>query len=100
MINYKKIVADYLREVADRIDGGNSNITEDEAMDIFHNIAHEALSKEQAASFLHISKSRFDTLIREGKLPKGNKRRGFKELMWYKDTLEAYRSKLEYSKKR
>jgi predicted DNA-binding transcriptional regulator AlpA len=36
---------------------------------------------------LGISRSKFDALIKEGKLPKGRKRRGFKELIWYKDEL-------------
>lgn len=76
-----------LREIADRIEGGNSEISERQAMDIMSVIAHESLSKEQACSLLMISRSEFDKRIREGKLPKGRKRRGFKELIWYKDEL-------------
>lgn len=80
-------VVKILREVADRIEGGNSEISERQAMDIMSVIAHEPLSKEQACSLLKISRSEFDKRIREGKLPKGRKRRGFKELLWYKDEL-------------
>jgi hypothetical protein len=34
--------------------------------------------------------------VREGKIPKGRKRKGFKELVWYKDELDtAIRKKPE-----
>jgi len=45
------------------------------------------LSKDEACSYLNLSRSRFDDLVREGKIPKGKKRQGFKELIWYKDEL-------------
>ena len=57
-------------------------------MDIMGIIAHESLSKEQACRHLNVSRSRFDDLIREKKLPKGRKVSGFKELRWYRDELE------------
>lgn len=89
MINFRKIVATYLREVADRIDVGNSEINEKEALRIMSIIAHEEMSKEQACSYLNLSRSRFDDLVRAQKLPKGKKRVGFKELRWYKDELDG-----------
>lgn len=91
MFDFRKLVATYLREAADRIDCGTSEIGETEAMDILKVIAHEPLSKEQACIFLNLSRSRFDDLVREGKLPKGRKRVGLKELSWWKDELEQCR---------
>jgi excisionase family DNA binding protein len=61
-------------------------------MDILKAISHEPLSKEQACSYMNLSRSRFDELIREKKLPKGRKRRGFKELVFYKDELDRYKT--------
>ena len=89
MFNFKKLVVKYLRDVADKIEGGTSEITETEATDILKVIAHEGVSKEQACQFMNISRSRFDDLVRERKLPKGKKRVGFKELCWWKDELEV-----------
>jgi predicted DNA-binding transcriptional regulator AlpA len=83
----KGLVVKYLREAAEKISSGNCEITEAEAMDILRIISHEALSKEQACSFLNLSRSRFDDLVRENKIPKGRKRRGYKELCWYRDEL-------------
>lgn len=83
----KKSIAKFLREIADKIDSGNCEMTEEEAMDVLSVISHEALSKDQACSYLRIKRSRFDELVREGKLPKGRKVRGYKELRWYKDEL-------------
>ena len=82
-----KIVVKELRNLADKIEANNTHLSEDEAMALLGTITHEALSKDQACSYLNISRSRFDDLVRDGKLPKGRKRRGFKELCWYKDEL-------------
>ena len=88
MLNIKRLVVRYLRDIADKIEAGNSELSESEAMDIMRVIAHESLSKEQACRHLNVSRSRFDDLIREKKLPKGRKVSGFKELRWYRDELE------------
>lgn len=53
-------------------------------------LTHKPLSKDQACSYLNMSRSKFDQLVKEGKLPKGRKRRGFKELVFYQDELTEY----------
>lgn len=83
----KQLLSKYLREIADKIDAGNCEITEGEAMELLSQISHEPLSKTQAYQELGISRAKFDQLVKEGKLPKGQKRLGFKELVWYKDEL-------------
>ena len=83
----KRIVTKLLRETADKIDSGNCELDEEQAMDIMSVLGHEVLSKDEACSYLNISRSRFDDLVREGKLPRGRKRIGFKELIFYKDEL-------------
>ena len=93
MFNFKKLLAKYLREIADSIDCGTSDVTEEEAIETLRFIAHDPLSKEQACRHLNLSRSRFDTLIREGVLPKGKKRTGFKEKIWYRDELDLCRKK-------
>ena len=92
MVNFKKLVVKYLREIAEKIDSGNSEISETEAMDILKLIAHKPLSKEQACHYLNLRRSRFDELVKEGKLPKGRKRVGLKELSWWQDELDLYRN--------
>lgn len=84
----RKAVTKVLRETADKIDSGNSELSEEQAMDIMSVLTHEVLSKDSACSYLNLSRSRFDDLVREGVAPKGKKRRGFKELIWYKDELQ------------
>lgn len=84
----KKAVANLLRETADKIDSSNCELNEEQAMDIMSVLSHEVLSKDEACSYLNISRSRFDDLVREGRIPKGRKRRGFKELIFYKDELD------------
>ena len=88
MFDFRKLVVKYLRDVADKIEVGTSEIGETEAMDILKVIAHRPMSKEQACNYLNLSRSRFDDLVREGKIPKGRKRVGLKELSWWEDELE------------
>lgn len=88
MFDIQKTVTRYLRDLADKIDAGTSEISETEAVEILGVIAHEVMSKEKACNYLNLSKSRFDDLIRAKKIPKGRKRVGFKELVWFKDELD------------
>lgn len=74
-----------LLNIVDDIDAGNSNIDEDEAIEIIKLLKESVrkdmpMSKYQAYTFLNISRATFDNLVREGKLPKGKKVAGFKEL--------------------
>ena len=75
------------------IDCDNTYLTEDEmsgVIDILKQYSRkdEPLSKYQAYTYLNISRAKFDNLVREGRLPKGQKVAGFKELRWYKRDLK------------
>ena len=85
----KRLVSKLLRETADKIDSGTCELSDTEAMDIISVLSHQVMSKEDACIYLNLSRSRFDDLVREGRLPKGKKRRGFKELCFWKDELDT-----------
>lgn len=74
------------------IDAGNSNIDEEEALKIVEMLKgmrkDNPMSKYQAYTYLGISRATFDNLVREGRLPKGKKIPGLKELIWYKKDLK------------
>ena len=84
----KKLLTKLLRDTANKIDAGTCELSDEEATQMLEVLSHIALSKEQACIQLNMSRSRFDDLVRQGKLPKGKKRVGFKELFWYKDELK------------
>ena len=88
MDSLKGLIIKYLRDVADKMEVGTSEVTSSQAIEILRVVAHESLSKEQACNYLNLSRSRFDDLVREKKLPKGRKEVGWKELRWYKDELD------------
>ena len=77
--------------IVNDIDAGNSNIDEEEAIQIAKVLKNmrkdNPMSKYQAYTYLGISRATFDNLVREGKLPKGKKIPGLKELIWYKKDL-------------
>ena len=88
-----KVIKLLLEKIVNDIDCGNSNITEDEAMDIIKIIKSytdktQRLSKYQACQKLNISRATFDNLVREGVIPRGEKVIGFKELFWEEKVLD------------
>lgn len=85
-----ELIARQLRLIADNIDSGNSTLTEAESielMDMLQRLNDPYISKYQACMFLGISRAKFDMLVQEGKLPRGKKRAGFKELAWKKSDI-------------
>ena len=81
------IIKRQLLQIVDNIDSGNSNISDDDQIEIINCLKKftekdNRLSKYQACRYLNISRATFDNYIREGKLPKGTKQPGFKELSW------------------
>lgn len=84
-----------LRKIDQDIDAGNSNLTEEETLEVVEILKEytrrdKPMSKYQAYTYLNISRATFDNLVSEGKLPKGAKIAGFKELFWYKRDLDKY----------
>lgn len=84
-----------LRKIDQDIDAGNSNLTEEEALEVVEILKEytrrdKPMSKYQAYTYLNISRATFDNLVSEEKLPKGVKVAGFKELFWYKRDLDTY----------
>ena len=75
-----------LLSVVDALDAGTSTYPdEEEAMELIDSInritnTKTRYSKYQACKYLHISRATFDNYVKDGKLPKGKKEQGFKEL--------------------
>lgn len=92
-----KLIATALRELADKFDAGTTNATESQCMDILSMVGHVRLSKEQAANYLNMPLNTFNMYISLGKIPKGRKEVGFKELTWYKDELNKVKYKNKQS---
>lgn len=91
-----QLVKKLMLELVDRIDKGNSNLTEDEctqAIELLSNFTRkdEGMSKYSACKYLKMSRSMFDNLVKEGKIPNGKHVIGFKEKRWYAKDLEVYR---------
>lgn len=90
-----KVIARMLRSIADKIDDGSISSNPEETMQVMETIKgfvdkEQRLSKYEACRYLNISRATFDNYVREGKLPKGQKQAGFKELSWsYKDLNNA-----------
>lgn len=95
-----KTIKELLLKIVDNIDSGNSNISEEEGIEIIGTIREltdktQRLSKYKACEYLNISRASFDNYVREGKLPKGKKESGFNELSWSKKELDEYLKKFK-----
>ena len=89
-----KLLRTILQKIITDIDSGNSNISESEEKEIcdfLTDITCPYISKYTACNLLHISRSTFDTYVKDGKLPKGIKRQGFKELVWKKSDILQFK---------
>jgi excisionase family DNA binding protein len=90
-----QIIRKLLVNIIDRIDSGNTNITEEEGLEVINylnkfNNKDEGISKYSACQYLNISRATFDNLVAEGKLPEGKHIQGFKEKRWYRKDLDDY----------
>ena len=93
-----KVIRNLLVKIINDIDAGNSNITENEAMELTKVLQSYTdktikMSKYQACQYLNVSRATFDNYVREGKLPRGKKEAGFKELFWVEKDLDEFKKK-------
>ena len=82
-----KLLAKYMRETADKLDAGNTYLSEQEQQEILAMLTHTAMSAEEVCIYLNCSRPTLTNYIRDGVVPKGRKLRGRKELVWFKDEL-------------
>lgn len=87
------IIKNQLRRIINDIDVGNSNLSEDDAVkviELLKTVTNKTakLSKCQACRYLNISRASFDNMVREGRIPRGKKEAGFKELFWFERDLD------------
>lgn len=93
-----KVIRNLLVKIINDIDAGNSNITENEAMELTKFLQSYTdktikMSKYQACQYLNVSRATFDNYVREGNLPRGKKEAGFKELFWVEKDLDEFKKK-------
>lgn len=83
-----KLLSSHLREIADKLDAGNTNITEEQAIDILSSISHIKLTKEEVCDEFGLSRATFDRYVLNGYIPRGVKEKHKTNLVWYKDEIE------------
>ena len=90
-----KVIRNLLQNIIQDIDAGNSNISENDAIEIVKALSEytrkdKGISKYSACKYLNISRATFDNYVREGKIPKGKHEIGFKEKFWLKKDLDKF----------
>lgn len=95
-----KVIRNLLTKIINNIDSGNSNITENEAIELAKILQSYTdktikMSKYQACQYLNMSRASFDNYVREGKLPRGKKEAGFKELFYIQKDLDEFKKRVK-----
>ena len=62
-MDLKSIVAQYLREAADKIENGSCSLNDTEIKYLVSHIMHEEMNKQEAADYLNMSTRTFDRYI-------------------------------------
>ena len=83
------IVRNALQQIIDDIDSGNSNISQEQQLQILDIINHKEFNRTEAAEYIGKSVSSFDNYIRKGLIPEGTKRRGSGKF-WNKTDLDKF----------
>ena len=85
-----------LAELIDRIDSGRCATTEEQnekflrCLEMFCGDKEKTYNKAEACRYLNMSRSKFDALRREGKIPQGRKKVGDVSRVWTKGELDGY----------
>lgn len=92
------VIRDLLQAIIDKIDAGNSHITEDQAVMIADMLKPYTLyepytTAAKAHTYLGINMKTFRNLIKTGELPKGIKEAGDSSLKWLKTDIINYSNK-------
>lgn len=92
-----KIIRSFLVQIINDIDTGNSNICEEDQnkiIDLLKEYTDKSryISKYAACQYLNVSRATFDNYVRDGKIPRGQHRIGFKELGWKIKDLENFKN--------
>jgi len=92
----RKEIGKLFIDTGNKIIAGNCVWNDEQMIEACNLIGHIPVSKEKAKIGLDMSRATFDNLVADGKLPKGRKESGFKELRWYVD--EIIQNKLNIRK--
>lgn len=89
-----RLIRELCLQVVDRIDAGNSNITEEEGIEAIKYLktmmsTEKLYNRTQAAKYLHCSIQSFDLYRKEGKIPQGTKEAGG-VMQWAKKQLDDF----------
>lgn len=90
-----KILKRYLLRIVEDIDAGNTDLSEKELEQVIELIKDlgqkdQILSKYEACRYLNISRATFDNYVRQHKLPRGQQKAGFKEVVFLKKDLDNF----------
>lgn len=95
-----EVLRNLLQQIINDIDSRNSNMSQEnqqEAIKLIQKFYSKDLSKLEAANYIGVSRATFDNYVKNGWIPKGRKRMGFKELSQFKCDLDEF---LEWNQKK
>lgn len=95
--NKLKSTKELLLKIANSIDENSSYINSEQYEELLSTVnfmtqSNVKYSKYQAIDYLNISRATFDNYVADGKISKGRKQQGFKEIFWLKSDLDKFKN--------
>lgn len=95
--NKLKLTKELLLKIANSIDENSSYINTEQYEELLSTVnfmtqSNVKYSKYQAINYLNMSRATFDNYVADGKIPKGRKQQGFKEIFWLKSDLDKFKN--------
>lgn len=95
--NKLKLIKELLLKIANSIDENSSYINSEQYEELLSTVnfmtqSNVKYSKYQAIDYLNISRATFDNYVADGKISKGRKQQGFKEIFWLKSDLDKFKN--------
>lgn len=84
------ILRDALQQIVNDIDSGNTNISQEQQLQILDIINRKEMSKTEAADYIGVSPSTIDNYVKKGFIPEGMKRQGISSKLWLKSDLDKF----------
>ena len=84
-----RLIRNLLEQIVNDIDSGSQD-DQQEVLSLIQKFTSKELSKLEAADYIGVSRATFDNYIKNGWIPQGRKRKGFKELSWNKSDLDKF----------
>lgn len=99
MVKLKNLLLTVLKDITARIENDSMDCSNEQILATIEALGQlnlsKRLSKVESCQYMNMSRATFDSYVRLGIIPKGQKQQGFTELSWSQQDLDVSKIKLQ-----